>query len=81
VKSPSATAATSASATARARPGSTARRSSVEARIAPAIASTAPPIASPDGRSPVASEIPNGTIALHATRGETMLIVPTASAL
>ena len=33
------------------------------------------------GRSPVAIEIANGTIAPHATIGETMLIVPSESAL
>ena len=33
-----------------------------------------------EGRSPVAIEIANGTTAPQATIGETMLIVPTASA-
>ena len=33
------------------------------------------------GRSPVASEIANGTTAPQATTGETMLIVPSESAL
>ena len=41
----------------------------------------APASASADGRSPVASEIANGTTAPQATIGETMLIVPSESAL
>ena len=44
-------------------------------------ATTAPPGASPEGRSPVASEIPNGITAPQAATGATTLIVPTASAL
>ena len=72
---------------ARARPP--ARGSGAGARRSSAEASTAPPSASAgarraralDGRSPVASEIANGTTAPQATIGETMLIVPSESAL
>ena len=82
MKRPSATAASAASATARARLGHLrtpllgrgehgARERDDRARRA----------ASADGRSPVASEIVNGTSAPQATSGETMLIVPSESAL
>ena len=81
MKRPSATAASAAIATARARSPPGARRSSVEASTAPVSATTAPPTASPDGRSPVASESANGTTAPQATIGETMLIVPSERAL
>ena len=66
---------------ARARSGDADRRSSTEANTAPPSASTAPTIATTAGRSPVASETPNGTTALHAAIGETTLIVPSDSAL
>jgi len=65
---------------ARARSGEVDRRSSTDARTAPASASTAPTTAIAAGRSPVASDTTNGTTALHAAIGETTLIVPSASA-
>jgi hypothetical protein len=80
VKRPSAPAAATASAIARPRSRAGARLSSIEASTAPPRATAAPASAIPDGRSPVASEIANGTTAPHATTGETMLIVPSASA-
>jgi hypothetical protein len=56
------------------------RRSSRGATTIPTIASAAPASASADGRSPLASASENGTIALHAAIGATMLIVPIESA-
>ncbi len=81
MKSPSATAATTARVIARARSGTSERRSSTEASTAPPMASAAPRTATVPGRSPVATAIVNGTIAPHAVTGETMLIVPSDSAL
>ena len=42
----------------------------------PTIASAAPVSARAEGRSPLTSASVNGTTALHATIGATMLIVP-----
>ncbi len=81
MKRPSASAASAARATARARFGVAARRSSADASTAPPSARTEPATAIPPGRSPVAIEIANGTTAPQATIGETMLIVPSESAL
>ena len=80
MKRPSATAATAASATARARFGASAAllgRGEHGAAESEHRARERDPL----GRSPVAIEIANGTIAPQATTGETMLIVPSESAL
>ena len=56
------------------------RISCTEASTAPASATAEPVSAREPGRSPVARASPTGTSAPHALTGETMLIVPVASA-
>jgi len=80
-KQPMASAAPTASTTASRRPASPAVRSSTDARTAPESATAEPTSARAGGRSPCfPSASPSGTIALQAVIGETMLIVPRASA-